>query len=359
MKNNSKDRDNTIFSPTFRFLVETGSDLIGVIDMKGNYLFVSPSCEHILGYNSEFFIGKNAFEFIHPEDVPSALSSLESLQNQKTVYLEPFRFKNARKEWRWIETIATNQLENSLINGIVVNSRDVTEKKRSAELLRLRELHEQEEIQRRITDAVILAQEQERNIISQELHDNVCQLLTTAKLYLDLLKGREEVVHPLIHDTSDILKLTIDQVREISHALSYSSLEEAPIKDSIKELVNHVNGTLKTAFTLQMNDINESMLSFGLKLSIYRIIQEQVNNILKHAEAENALIRLKQEGRQLHLEITDNGIGFDPSVRKKGVGLKNIRSRADAYAGKLELVSSEGMGCTLRIIFDLCCPNQQ
>ena len=359
MKNNSKDRDNTIFSQTFRFLVETGSDLIGVIDMKGNYLFVSPSCEHILGYTADYFIGKNAFEFIHPDDIPAALSSLELLENQKTVYLEPFRFKNAHKEWRWIETIATNQLENSLINGIVVNSRDVTEKKRSVEQQRLRELHEQEEIQRRITDAVILAQEKERNIISLELHDNVCQLLTTAKLYIDLVKEQQKEIHPLIHDTLEIIKLSIKEVREISHALSYSNLEEAPIKDSIEELVNHVNGTLKTEFSLQMNEINDDLLSFGLKLSIYRIIQEQVNNILKHADAENALISLKQEGRQLYLEITDNGIGFDPSIRKKGVGLKNIRSRADAYAGKLALISSEGMGCTLSITFELCCPNQQ
>lgn len=354
MKNNNKDRQDPIFSQTFRFLVETGSDLVGIIDIEGNYLFVSPSCEHILGFTADYFIGKNAFEFIHPDDVPDTLSALNSLNNQKTVYLEAFRFKNAKGEWRWIETIATNQLENSLINGIVVNSRDITEKKKIAENLRLRTLHEQEEMQRKITEAVILAQEQERNIISQELHDNVCQLLTTAKLYLDLLKGQSEVVHPLVHDTLEIVKLSIEQVREISHALSSSSLEEATIYESLEQLIKHVNGALKTEFFLEVNDVEDSMLSFGLKLSIYRIIQEQVHNILKHSESETAIVRLNQQGKQLKLEIKDNGIGFDPTIRKKGVGLKNIRSRVNAYGGKLDLQTSPQNGCYLQIIFDLC-----
>ncbi len=354
MKNNSKDRQDPFFSQTFRYLVETGSDLVGIIDIEGNYLFVSPSCEHILGFTADYFIGRNAFEFIHPEDVPDTLSALNSLHNQKTVYLEAFRFKNAKGEWRWIETVATNQLDNTLINGIVVNSRDITEKKKIAEILRLRKVHEQEEMQRRITEAVILAQEQERNIISQELHDNVSQLLTTAKLYLDLVKSQSEVVHPLVHDTLEIVKLSIGQVREISHALSFSSLEEAPLYESIEQLIKHVNGALKTEFLLEVNDIEDSMLSFGLKLSIYRIIQEQINNILKHSEADTAIVRLNQHGKQLNLEIKDDGIGFDPTIRKKGVGLKNIQSRVNAYGGKLHLETSPQNGCYLQIIFDLC-----
>lgn len=354
MKNNNKEKNDPVFSQTFRFLVETGSDLVGIIDIEGNYLFVSPSCEHILGFTADHFLGKNAFEFIHPEDVPHAMTALGSVYNQKTVYLEAFRFQDSKGEWRWIETVATNQLENSLINGIVVNSRDITEKKRNEERQRLRTLHEQEEMQRRITEAVILAQEQERNIISQELHDNVCQLLTTAKLYLDLVKGQNEIVNPLVHDTIEIIKLTIDQVREISHTLSFSTLVEAPLYESIEQLIKHVNGALKTEFLLEIKDIDDSMLSFGLKLSIYRIIQEQINNILKHSNAEQAIVHLQQTEKQLHLCIKDNGIGFDSSVHKKGVGLNNIRSRVNAYSGKLDLQTSSGNGCCLHIEFDLC-----
>ncbi|MGZ5253297.1 MAG: PAS domain S-box protein [Flavitalea sp.] len=351
---NNQDKKDSICSQTFRSLVESGSDLVGIIDVEGNYLFVSPSCEHILGFTSEYFIGKNAFEFIHPEDVPHALEALNNLFCQKTIHLKPFRFKNSGGEWRWIETVATNQLENSLINGIVVNSRDITEKKKSEERQRLLAMHEQEEVQRRITEAVILAQEQERNIISLELHDNVCQLLTTAKLYLDLVKDQSDKVHPMIYDTLEIIKLSINQVRDISHALSYSTLGEAPFRDSLEQLIRHVNGALKTEFQLEIIDLDDSLLSCGLKLSIYRIIQEQINNILKHSDAPEACVRLQQSEGQLFLTISDNGSGFDPAVRKNGMGLNNIRSRVNAYGGKLQLQTTPGKGCYLQIEFDLC-----
>lgn len=75
---------------------------------------------------------------------------------------------------------------------------------------------------------------------------------------------------------------------------------------------------------------------------------------MKHSEAEKAFVQLKQTCRQISLTIQDNGIGFDPSVRKKGVGLKNIRSRVDAYGGKLDLQTGPGKGCYLQIAFDLC-----
>lgn len=477
MENNNKIKRKSFDSNTFRSLVETGSDLVGVIDVQGNYLFVSPSCEHILGFPADYFIGRNAFEFIHPEDIPRSLTALSSILTQKTIHLEPFRFLNSNGEWRWIETVATNQLENSSIKGIVVNSRDITEKKKNDEQLRHlallakqtinsviitdsaekiiwvndaftnmyeytleevsdkkmlqilsgkdtlaetvnhiescieqkrvvdtelflysksgikrciqiqvqpvydhsgklvnyfslhhdisetrtlqnRLINEQEELQRKITEAVILAQEQERNIISQELHDNVSQLLTTAKLYLDLIRNEESICNPMIHETIEIINMSINQVREISHALSLSTLAEDPLHDSIEQLISHVNGAMKTSFKLTVNGIDDSLLSSGLKLSIYRIIQEQVNNILKHSEAEQAFVQLKQNGKQLNLEIKDNGVGFDPSVRKKGVGLKNIRSRVDAFGGRLNLQSSSGNGCHIHISFDLYCPDQ-
>jgi two-component system sensor histidine kinase UhpB len=83
---------------------------------------------------------------------------------------------------------------------------------------------------------------------------------------------------------------------------------------------------------------------------IYRVVQEQVNNILKHSEAKRATIELKTKGTELILTISDDGIGFDTKERSKGIGLQNISSRVEFYSGKLDIISKRGNGCKLKII---------
>lgn len=112
----------------FKALVQEGSDLIGILDPSGNYLYVSPTSENVLGIDPEFFLGRNAFEFIHPEDAERTLEGLQQITRESRVHLKPFRFQNNKKEWRWVETVLTNMLDNPAVNGIVANSRDITEK---------------------------------------------------------------------------------------------------------------------------------------------------------------------------------------------------------------------------------------
>ncbi len=120
----------------FRALVQEGSDMIAIFDPDGNYIYASPSSISILGIPQKEFIGRNAFDFIHPEDSERVLESLHKIVTEKRVTLEPFRFQNHKKEWRWLETVLTNMLDNSAVNGIVANSGDVTVEKNLRELNR-------------------------------------------------------------------------------------------------------------------------------------------------------------------------------------------------------------------------------
>jgi two-component system sensor histidine kinase UhpB len=86
---------------------------------------------------------------------------------------------------------------------------------------------------------------------------------------------------------------------------------------------------------------------------IFRILQEQTNNIIKYANAKNVLISLKEENNKIYLSITDDGKGFDTSVQSKGIGFINIYNRVDAFGGDMELISSRGNGCSLRVNFPL------
>jgi PAS domain S-box-containing protein len=111
----------------FKALVQEGSDLIAIIDVEGNYRYVSPTCISILGISPEEFIGRNGIEFIHPEDAERALICLQKIATESRVIIEPIRFQNHKKEWRWMETVLTNMLDNPAVKGIVVNSKDITE----------------------------------------------------------------------------------------------------------------------------------------------------------------------------------------------------------------------------------------
>lgn len=121
----------------FESLVQEGSDLIGILDFDANYLFVSESSERILGIKPAAFIGKNAFDFIHPDDEAFVRQKFSSLTENKRVLIGPFRFRNKKGEWRWIETIATNTMDEAAIRGIIANSRDITGNIEQAEALKL------------------------------------------------------------------------------------------------------------------------------------------------------------------------------------------------------------------------------
>lgn len=112
----------------FKALVQEGSDLIRILDAEGNFIYVSPTSTSILGIAPEEFIGKNMFDHIHPDDVAKALKCLEKITTEEKVIVAPIRFQNHEKEWRWMESVLTNMSDNPAVNGIVVNSRDVTTK---------------------------------------------------------------------------------------------------------------------------------------------------------------------------------------------------------------------------------------
>ncbi|WP_223275985.1 PAS domain S-box protein [Algoriphagus aquimarinus] len=112
----------------FKALVQEGYDLYAIIDLQGRYIYMSPSSTAIIGIPPEAFIGRDAFEFIHPEDMEKTRSNLKKVRTEGKVVMENYRAKNQNDEWRWVETVLTNMLDNPAVNGIVINSRDITDK---------------------------------------------------------------------------------------------------------------------------------------------------------------------------------------------------------------------------------------
>ncbi|RYZ21852.1 MAG: PAS domain S-box protein [Chitinophagaceae bacterium] len=213
---------------------------------------------------------------------------------------------------------------------------------------------ELERERQKTTAAVIAAQEKERSDVSQELHDNVNQVLTTVKLYQELclsgIGNRDE----LTRRSMELLQDSISEIRSLSKRLSAPSLGKIRLQDSIRELTEAVAATGKLEVQLDTAPIADFEADSTLHLAIYRILQEQLTNILKHAAAHTAHISFTvAPGAFLVMQVTDDGVGFDTAARGSGSGLANIRSRAESLQGTISLASAPGEGCTLVVALPL------
>jgi signal transduction histidine kinase len=273
------------------------------------------------------------------------LSELTHLSN----YQIPIsRFKNTNGEWRWIESKVTNMTDNAEVAGYVFNCRDITDKINLENKLENERLLKYQEI----TQAVISAQERERQELGGELHDNVNQILAGSLLYLGLAKKELNIDHPYLQETDTLINTAIEEIRNLSHTLIPPSLHESEFLDALKNLTEVTQKISGIMISLQAGGFDESSIPDKLKLTIYRIVQEQINNILKHAAAQNVIIQLLSDNEKTLLCIKDDGIGFNTSKKTKGVGLLNIKTRASLFNGDVSVISCPGKGCELKVLFN-------
>src|SRR6201996_6945310 len=229
---------------------------------------------------------------------------------------------------------------------VIVN--DVTERVRLEKELALQQRLKQQQI----TEVVLGAQERERFELGQELHDNINQILATSKLYLDVAIEEKEPRIELLAKSRKNISMAIEEIRKLSKELITPSLNDLGLVQSIRELIRSIQSVKKMKIRLHISGLKEEGLLPEQKINIYRIIQEQLNNILKHAQAGSVSIELNKQREQIRLRVEDDGKGFDPRMRRNGVGISNIMSRAELYNGKVEIDSSPGKGCRLEVILN-------
>lgn len=230
----------------------------------------------------------------------------------------------------------------------LVSAIDMTEKLRLQQKLIEEKVTAQKEVARIIIDT----QEKERSVIGKELHDNVNQLLTTAKLYVENIKHLPAQVEMFTDKSISLLLRAINEIRFLSRQLVTPVIHDIGFEATLAELKDHYLSLGR--FDMELKTcLREDNLSEELKLTLYRIVQEQLNNIVKYAQATHVKVLLLQEDDHLRLQVADNGVGFDPQKTARGLGLRNIRNRADAYKGTVTIESAPGQGCQLLAEFPL------
>ncbi|TCJ12533.1 PAS domain S-box protein [Flaviaesturariibacter flavus] len=215
--------------------------------------------------------------------------------------------------------------------------------------LELRVIEQKINAQKEISKAIIRTQERERSDIGKELHDNVSQILTTAKLYVENIGYFPERRADFIRQSQELVQRSINEIRFLSKQLVPPVLNDIGFRATLDELITQYLSLRAFHIDFHYGLSSERKLHKELQLTMYRIVQEQLNNIVKYAGATNVEIGIRQDGGMLRLWVADDGTGFDTRRPHKGMGLSDIRNRAEVYRGKVHLDSAPGKGCRLSI----------
>jgi len=335
----------------YRYLFNNNPESIFIVEkINLQILDVNETAIKKYGYNKAAFLQINLLDLVPQSDnLPTPFLLIEQINSanlNNTVFALPQLKKNGTLIY---VHFSLHEIEYSKTRAILAIGTDITEK-----LMLEKQLAEEQQIrQQEITEAVITAQEKERSQLANELHDNINQLLSTTRLYIECAITNETLRPRLLIDSKDYIITAIAELRKLSKTLLPPSLGEVGLIDAVKDLIQGFNKVNNIHFKTDFESFLERASDEKLKLSIFRIVQEQINNTIKHAAANNVFIGISNTQTGLQVQITDDGIGFDTTVKHNGLGLKNIATRAAVHNGKLLLQSSPGNGCSLSIQFPL------
>jgi len=289
-------------------------------------------------------------QHVHPEDLQYVKTTLEKAVRLYDSQKLNFRIIDKNGEVKYIHAalMIERDKEGNVIN-VLGFKQDVTKKI----MMEKRFKKEKRNKQQQITDAVITAQENERSFLGAELHDNINPILATVKLYLECVIGDDNKRTDLLKDSKGFINTAMDEIRTLSKTLLPPSLGEIGLVDAINDIIQNVRRVNDLKFITKWEGVQESLISKKMKLTIFRIVQEQLNNIFKHAAAKTVFIELKQQETMLELIIKDDGVGFDVFKKRSGVGLQNIISRTELFNGKVLINSAIGKGCELIVKFEI------
>lgn len=196
------------------------------------------------------------------------------------------------------------------------------------------------------------ARKAEKTRISQELHDGIMNRLTSTRLNLFVLtrKRDDETIQKCIEHINAIQDIE-KEVRAIAHELNNEAfMTKGNFKTLLEELLHNQKQTYETECDCEMTEDDEiENINVVVKMHVYRIIQEALNNINKYAKATKITLSMEVEKHNLKLVIIDDGIGFNVKKAKSGIGLKNMYSRTQAINGKLEIFSEKNKGTTIKL----------
>ena len=314
---------------------------------EGKYLRWNRQQEKVSGYSPAEIGRMNPLEFVADADKEAVQKAIEETfvtgrsATEAGLYTKsgkviPYYFTGIRVQYAGTECLLGTGIDLSALKNL---EKELAQQKIAE--------------QKRIMRAMIDAEEKERYNLGLELHDNVNQILTVVRIYLSVLNSAEKIEEITLPKAMDLLDEAMTEIRHLSHNLAVSYKFETGLMATLEDTVANIRIAKGLNVQLSLPARLDDYTTLQQKLVVYRIVQEQLNNIIKHAGAAVVSVKIELTPLELQLTITDDGRGFTPSKTKKGLGLSNITNRAEALAGKAAVYSEPGKGTRLEVVIPL------
>ena len=323
-------------------------DLLCIADTDGYFLRLNPAWEKTLDYSLEELMSRRYVEFVHLDDTAATLEAMRALASQQQVVNFANRYRTKDGTYRHMLWSAVR-----LGSRIFAAARDITDHLQAEAIINERE--KELEI---LTGRLILNQEEERRRVARELHDDLSQRLAVLAIAAGRMEsavqdGPDTIRNPLIDIRDKTIQIATD-VQNISRRLHPSILEDLGLSKAIEAECQQFAAREGIEMSSSVQIIPKS-LSKDIALSIYRIVQEGLNNIAKHACAGCVSVSLSLIENELRLTVEDDGIGFDwaEARSKAGLGLSSIRERVRLVHGTYHIHSEPEKGTMIDVTVPL------
>jgi PAS domain S-box-containing protein len=324
----------------YRELFENSKDAFYVHDMNGIYTSVNRAAEKLSGYSREQIVGKHFSEFMTPQHAHNVQRQLQ--KKLESAGETTYEIEMITKKGRSVPIEISSRLifEASVPVGVQGCIRDISEKRKS------------QEVERNYSRRLIEAQEAERRRISRELHDQVGQILTAVKMNLHALQHKctQPEIHVSINENLKVIDEAVDQIRDLSVDLRPLLLDDLGLVVALRWYLGRQTRNLGIPAKFVSGSLDEDdRFSSELETACFRIVQEGVTNIVRHARATRISVRLERVVSDLILLITDDGAGFDARLLRSGsgtatLGLRGMEERAQAVGGTITIDSAPALG---------------
>ncbi|MEX0685051.1 MAG: PAS domain S-box protein [Balneolales bacterium] len=362
----------------FRSLIQNSSDLISVIDRNGKFVYQSPSAEKVLGYKPEELVGQSAFKFIHEEEKDSIRKELLQKINKKNDQLNlEFRLKHKDGSWRDLEAVGKHMHYDRRIEGFVINSRDVTERKKAN--LALKKAKEKAEEMNRLKTTFLAN-------MSHEIRTPLTGILGYASIMQSELEGEgDREMARRIHDSGKRLLATIDAILDLAKIEADKlDIKLRPV-NLRQELTNSVQLLTPLAAQRGLNlelDASDEIFAHLDPQFFGQVMNNLIGNALKYTKKGKVKVTVEvkcpeessQEMAVIHIEDTGVGIseefmhkifdefeqesvGLSRKFEGAGLGLTITKKLVDVMNGKISVQSEKGVGSTFTVMFPTAEPD--
>ncbi len=326
-------------------ILDSSLDWIRYVDNQMRIIWVNKAVRSHLNVSLEEIKGHPCYKVMLNRDIPCEgcplVKARVSGKIERSVVKKP-AFAKWQKDTYWDIYCVPLKDEHGNITSFVEVARNITEQKEAEDRIR------------HLTHQLIIAHEQERRLISMELHDRIAQNLSLLRMELDSIKHEYghlyKAIPEEIEHMAKILQDTIADIRNIAYDLRPPELDQFGIIKAIFQLCRDISE--RAGFKLNFSSVGTEEIRFDpeIETNLYRLVQEVLRNIERHANAKNVTVKIVSSYPKLIIRIEDDGVGFDveeqlrKGIRKKKLGLRCIQERANLMGGELKIKSIKGKG---------------